>query len=146
MAVLTGPRLALIDPRKRGVSAVEAALLMPLVLIVLFALLEYGWMFLKANQIQAAARHGARVGAVEAASSADITAAVAQAMTDAGLGGSGYVLTIAPSEAASAPVGTIVSVTVSVPYTNIELMGMPFLPAPAELAGATSMAKEGPLP
>ena len=146
MVVLTGTRLASIPARKRGVSAVEAALLMPLVVIVLFALLEYGWMFLKANQIQAAARHGARVGAVEAASSADITAAVSQAMTDAGLGGSGYVLTIAPSEAASAPVGTIVSVTVSVPYSNIELMGMPFLPAPPDLAGATSMAKEGQLP
>lgn len=146
MAILTAARMGLIQQRKRGVSAVEVALLMPLVLIVLFALLEYGWMFLKAHQIQAAARHGARVGAVEAASSADITAAVAQIMTDAGLGGSGYVVTIAPSEAASAPVGTIVSVTVSVPYTNIELIGMPFLPAPADLAGATSMAKEGQLP
>ena len=46
MVVLTGTRLASIPARKRGVSAVEAALLMPLVVIVLFALLEYGWMFL----------------------------------------------------------------------------------------------------
>jgi hypothetical protein len=37
----------------------------------------------------------------------------------------------------------MLSVTVSVPYANIRLLGVPFLPTPANLSSTITMAKEG---
>ncbi len=48
---------------RRGTAAVEAALILPLLMLLLLGVIEYGWIYLKSEQIANAARHGARVGA-----------------------------------------------------------------------------------
>ena len=128
-----------------GVSAVEAALLIPLVMMLLMGMLEYGWAYLKNQQINSAARHGARVGAVEGATSFEVAAAVSQLMTEAGMDASGYVLTTSPADVAGAAPGSVITVSITVPYADIQLMGIPLIPVPTNLDGLTSMAKEGPM-
>jgi Flp pilus assembly protein TadG len=51
---------------ERGAVAVEFALIVPLMLIVLFAILDLGWMFNQQLAVTAAAREGARVAAMHA--------------------------------------------------------------------------------
>ena len=131
------------DSRRSGVSAIEIALLLPLIILILFGVIEYGWMFLKAEQLNAAARHGVRVGVVEAATNAEVNAAVDQLMLDAGLAASGYVITLAPTDVSLVPAGDSFTVTVTVPYANITLTNLPILPMPTSLKGSTTMAKEG---
>lgn len=127
-----------------GLSAVEAAICAPIIFILVFGALEYSWAFLKAQQINGAARHCARMGIVEGTSVAELQSRVAQIMTDAGLAGSGYTLTLTPADPATLGPGQILQVDVSVPYANIELFGIPVLPTPTTLTGSTSMAKESP--
>ena len=131
------------EKSRRGISAVEAALLFPLVLLFLFGAIEYGWMLLKNQEIKNASRHGARIGVREIATSGDVTAGITQLMTDAGLDGSGYTVTLSPADVSSMAVGSVLTVTITVPYNAIELTGAPFLPLPANLIEATSMVKEG---
>ena len=42
-------RLKLIR-RRRGLAAVEAAILLPILILLLFGILEYSWMYWKAQQ------------------------------------------------------------------------------------------------
>lgn len=135
MARLTG--------RERGVATVEMALVLPLLLLLTFGLIEYGWMFLKAQQTAAAARHGARQAILPSATNARVLSAVADQMADAGITGD-YTVTFVPADVAAVVPGEAVTVSVSVPYEGANDLGMPFVPVPGKLDASSSMAKEGP--
>jgi Flp pilus assembly protein TadG len=49
--------------RRRGSEALEAALLLPLMLGIVFGIIQFGWYFHVQHTIQGAAREGARVAA-----------------------------------------------------------------------------------
>ena len=52
------------EKRCGGAVAVEAALVLPIILLVTFGGIRYGWFFLKLQQITNAARCGARTAVV----------------------------------------------------------------------------------
>jgi len=131
--------------RRGGLALVEMALLLPLLLTILIGLIEYGWLFFKFQQVGGAARHGARIAVTEPATQAQAQTAIDQMMTSSGLQASGYGVTFSATPELMPP-GQVLTVTVTVPYANIELIGFPLVPVPAQLVGSTSMAKEGPLP
>lgn len=130
--------------RRGGIVSVEVALLFPLLLLLTFGLIEYGWLFLKSHQITNAARQGARVGARTDGTNADAQDTVASLMGAAGMGASGYSLTISPGPVETLSTGDPLTVEVSVPYANVRLLGLPLIPVPANLTASTTMAKEGP--
>ena len=128
------------NTRYRGVSTVEAALVFPVLLLLTFGVIHYGWLFLKAQQITNAARHGARVAILPYADEDQVAAAIALLMADAGI--SGYddpnIMGIS-----NAP-GESVTVSLSVDTANVALMDIPLLPNPSSLGASVTMAKEGP--
>jgi len=130
--------------RRRGLATIEAALVFPLLVLVTFGCIEYGWIFLKSQQITNAARQGARIGARPDSVNGDVTGAIATMLGAVGIGSGEYSVSIVPTDVTTPEPGDILSVTVTVPYTNIELTGAPFLPVPTNLSAAISMAKEGP--
>ena len=130
--------------KARGLSIIEMALLLPLLMLILMGMLEYGWMFWMNQQINNAARMGARVAVTEGATNAQVTTAIDSLMADAGLDSSGYTIGVDPPDVFLALSGELITVTVTVPYANITLTGAPFLPMPSGLDGETTMVKEGP--
>jgi Flp pilus assembly protein TadG len=134
------------QPWRRSVELLEVAVVLPLVLLLLFGLLEFGWMFLLAQQVTHAARHGARIGATADASNADVLQAVEAMLTDRGMGGLATVnITSGGVDLADLDSGETLTVEVSVPYDAVGL-GVPLLAgfAPESLRASVSMAKEGP--
>ena len=129
---------------RRGSLTVEAALLLPLIFMLTFGLIEYGWMFLKQQQITNTARQCARLGAMVDGTNAQVSSQIITMMNNYGLGSSGYSTTIAPGNLATAPRGSQISVTISVPYSNIDVTGFTLLPLPATISAKVSMQKEGP--
>lgn len=123
--------------------AVEVAIMLPILLLVSLGIFEYGWIYLKSEEIANAARHGARVGARVDASNADINAGVNGLMSRAGI--TGYTVTIEPGEVGELTAGQILTVTVTAPYegTSLELLETSFIPVPGQLRFSVSMAKEG---
>jgi len=65
-------------------------------------------------------------------------------MTAWGMGASGYTVTTSSADITLLESGEMVTVTVQVPYDNVELLGMSLFPVPAILRGSATMAKEGP--
>jgi Flp pilus assembly protein TadG len=107
--------------------------------------MEYGSMFLRAQQVTNVARQAARLAATPDATTAQVHVLVNNQMQSAGLGSSGYQVTVTPSDVSSPEPGQLVTVRITVPYRNISITGgAPLLPGPDEVRAAVSMAKEGP--
>jgi Flp pilus assembly protein TadG len=72
MASLTMAR----RPNQRGQAVIELALTLPLLLVVVFGIIDFGFMFQRYESVTNAAREGARLGVLQ--SSAGYTATEAQ--------------------------------------------------------------------
>ncbi len=130
--------------RSRGAAAVEAALVLPILLLVTFGAIKYGWLFLKAQQITNAARHGARIGIRAGATIQDAKDAIFIVMDSAGMGDI-YTNQVTPIAAENPELLPLLKVDVIVDCCDIDYMFMPgWLPTPEKLIGTITMAKEGP--
>ncbi|MBK7420398.1 MAG: TadE family protein [Nitrospira sp.] len=101
---------------QRGVAAVEFALLLPVLIMVLFGIIEFGIALSRQQVLDTASREGARLGirqVVPRPTAADIQAQARRVFTQAGV--TGVVPTIAVT-GAGGPSGTDLIVTVSAPY------------------------------
>ena len=136
--------MAILSPKtsRRASATVEMAMLLPLIMLLSTGLLEYGWMFLKVQQINGVARNGARLAALPEATTGDVVASIEQDLLDAGFADSSYTLTFAPADVTIPDSGDPVTVTIRVRYDSITLTGLRLLPMPAEISAAVTMAKE----
>ncbi len=124
-----------------GVVLVEMAIVTVLLFLLLFGLIEYGFMMLRAQQITNAARYGVRIGITLDSTNARVEAAIAAAMSAAGMADSGYSITFLPGDVAGLTGREELKITVSVPYVNVGA-GMPLVPVPTNLTASVSMASE----
>ncbi len=126
------------DGRRRAAAVVEFAVVLPLLLTILFGIIEYGWVFMVRQTLQTAAREGARIAVLQTSTApyANVDERIAQVMAPTGLS---YSRTITDAT----PADPVVSVEVSVPYANVSLMGGFFGPKDYSIAGTCSMRKEG---
>ncbi len=122
--------------RQGGQSLVEFALVIPIFLLVLFGILEFGRLWETMNVMTGAAREGARIAAVTAP---DVSRARAAAINLLG----GVTLT-GLSVTVSGPGGANeVTVTVSGTYTPLTNAFVPGLVGPINLTRSTTMHWEG---
>lgn len=132
-------------PWRRSLATLEMALILPLMLLLTLAAMEYGWMFLKSQQVADISRRAARIAILDDANNAAVLSGVASDMADAGLSASGYTVVFTPSDVSSARTGDVLTVKVRVPYASgIGLLKLPMVPVPDYVSSAVSMSKEGP--
>ena len=126
---------------RRGAETIEVAIALPLVIIVIFCGLEYGWAVVRSVQLDYAARAGARAASLSGASSSDAEARVDEALQRIGIDSATVIVT--PSDLSSLPAGTMVKVEVEVPYADVRLVGLSgLMPLPASIKGHASMVRE----
>jgi hypothetical protein len=70
---------------ERGSQIIEASLVLPLLLLVLLGILDFGMLFWRYESVTNAAREGARVAILPGYSTADVENRVQQFLDDAGL-------------------------------------------------------------
>ena len=117
----------------------EFAVILPLLLTVLFGIIEYGWVFLIRQTLQTAAREGCRVAVLATSTTpyTEVVGRVAEVMTPTGV--STYQLQMTHATAA-APTE---SITLSVPFSDVSLLGAFFNHGSGDLVGSCTMRKEG---
>ncbi len=101
----------------RGIVLVEAALIFPILIFLTFAVMEYGWLFLKYQHITNAARQGARVAARVDATNGDVDNAIQTILTAENI--TNYTKAIVPGDVSGLETGIAIKVTVTVPYSDI---------------------------
>ena len=132
--------------RRRGIALIEMALLLPLLLLILLGLLEYGWLFLKLQAANGATREAVRIAVRPSATNAQVTTRVSDMMTNAGIPATAYSVVLTPADVAVVLPGVQIEVKVLVEYDEIGLFNAPLIPTPDDLTAKTTMAKEGPIP
>jgi Flp pilus assembly protein TadG len=110
---------------ERGAAAVEFALILPLLILLVFGIAYFSIGYNRKQGLQAAAREGARLGALPQTTTSEIQSKVTAAL--AGSVPSTPTITITPSGTRPcdlAPVGARIKVVVTAPYTfEIPLFG-----------------------
>jgi Flp pilus assembly protein TadG len=101
-----------------GAELVEFAIVLPLLLLVVFGIVDFGMLFQRYQAVTNAAREGARVAVLPLYNDADVAARVSQYLTAAGLT---ETATVPPPDRASVSLGgqciNVVTVSVDYPYT-----------------------------
>lgn len=128
--------------RRRGAAAVEFALVAVPLFLLLIGLVDYGWLYLKTEQLTQAARAGARAAIVADATNGKVSSTVSAWMTQSGM--ATYTVTTTPDDVSTVPAGTAIKVDIKVLTSNLALVNAAIVPVPGEIHGIASMAKEGP--
>lgn len=126
----------------RGMAIVEAAILFPVLLMLTFGMMEYGWMFLKMQQLNNTAEVAARMAAMPTATNTTVTSEISSLMSSYGMGSSGYTTTFTPSDVSTAVLGATVTVQLNVTYSHVQVIGTSLVPTPSSLTASVTMVKE----
>jgi len=124
-----------------GASAVEFALLLPVLMMILFGIIEFGMALYRQAILTNASREGARLGIVQSAppiTTAMIDAAIDTYLTSAGITPG----TVSRTIVAGGVTGTPVSVALTLPYTFVSLPGLTGITPTINLNALTVMRHE----
>jgi Flp pilus assembly protein TadG len=124
-----------------GASAVEFALLLPLLMMILFGIIEFGFALYRQAILTNASREGARLGIVQsipAITTGQINAAIDNYLTAAGIPAGNVIRNIV----AGGVTGTPVQVTLTLPYTYSVLPGLTSIAPTINLVARTEMRHE----
>ena len=124
---------------RRGVSVVEVAVTLPLVILMAFGVIEFGRGMMVKHCLEEGARAGCRVAVLSDTTSQDVKDIVAASMQTAGI--TDYTVVITPTTLSSASKMEVVSVTISVPFDNVAWAASSFLKGKT-LSGACVMSAE----
>ncbi len=124
------------DRRRRAGAIVEFAVVLPLLLTILFGIIEYGWVFGVRQTLQHAAREGARRAIISTSTEAEVNAIVDSALLAAHI--SGYSTTLTHG----AEPDCVETVQISIPYNDVSLVGGFFGTHDYNLVGSASMRRE----
>ena len=150
MPVTATPSSARRRRPRRGSVLLEAALVLPVLLMIVFGAIEFGWAFYIKHSLQGAAYAGARAAIVPDATNSDVKAAISNAMSRGGLNGASYSVSIKNASTDSAATvssmgeGDPVLVEVDAPWSQFSVfvtsLGGHFS---GNLSGRAVMRREG---
>lgn len=123
--------------KRRASAAVEMAVVLPVLLTILFGMIEYGWVFTVRQALVTASREGARTAALPGSTEDEVLTRVSDYMTPLGI--TSYTVDLTRAEPSS-PVETV---HVAVPYADVSLVGEYFGSTDYDLGATCSMRKEG---
>ncbi len=126
-----------------GASAVEFAILLPLLMMIVFGIIEFGFALYQQAILTNASREGARLGIVQ--SVPPITNAAVDAKIDTYLTAAGITpgnVTRTPPPVLTGGTGSPVTVTLTLPYTFVVLPGLTSVTPTINLVAQTVMRHE----
>jgi len=132
-----------------GQAVIELALTLPLLLVIVMGIFDFGLMFQRYEVVTNAAREGARVGVLPNYTTADAQARAQQYLTSGGLNGAATVIAAVAPTTFGSPAKTVNQVTVTVQYDYTYLFIGPILNlfggslGSVTLQGVSTMRVEG---
>ena len=128
--------------RRTGAAAVELALVTPIFFTLVFAQLETACLGMSTQVLTMAAREGARVAVINNSTQSDVQAQVNRVLSGAGITVS--TVTPTPSNWSTAPGGTPITVSLSVPYSQVSWFSTPLFFGSSILTASATMSSERP--
>jgi Flp pilus assembly protein TadG len=118
---------------RRAAAAVEFAIVAPVFFLLVLGMIEYGRMVMVQQVITNASREGARRAVLDGATTSEVTTVVNDYLASGSI--SGATVTVTPDPPSDAEFGDPVTVSVSIPFSQVS-----WLPSPMYLGGKTLVA------
>jgi Flp pilus assembly protein TadG len=134
------------DRERKGTSAVELAIVAPVVVAMIMGQIESSRLGMVAQLLTTAAREGCRVAVLPGVAQTDVQTRVNAVLTGSGIS----VGTVTPtctgttSTWDAAPMGTAITVSLSVPYSQVSWLGSPFFLSDAVVSASATLSSEKP--
>jgi hypothetical protein len=128
------------DLRRSGVAAVEFAVVAPLFFMLILGIIEIGRAMMVQQVLVNASRVGARQAALLTSTQSGVTTAVS-GYAD-GVGIHGVSVSVSPDPGTASP-GQPITVSTSIPYSNVSWLGTPWFMGGKTLSSSSTMRKEG---
>jgi Flp pilus assembly protein TadG len=127
--------------KRRGVAAVEFAIIAPLLFLLIFGMIEFGRMVMVQQILTNAAREGARIAVLDGTTGTEVRTAVNTYLHNASIPNA--TITITPTEPNTAGYGAPVTVTVQIPFSQVSWLPTPmFVGGDRQLSATTVMRRE----
>jgi len=127
--------------QRRGAAAVEFAIVAPLFFLLVMGMIEYGRMVMVQQVITNASREGARRAVLDGATTAAVQSTVTNYMTSAKI--TSPTVTVTPNPPSGAASGSPITVTVSIPFSQVSWLPTPMYLGAKTLTATTVMRREG---
>jgi Flp pilus assembly protein TadG len=127
--------------KRQGAAAVEFAVVLPVFILLVFGMIEYGRMVMVQQVITNASREGARRAVLDGATATEVQSAITTYLSDAKISGADTP-DIEPDDPAMAGSGDPVTVTVSVPFSAVSWLPSPMYLGGKVLSASTTMRRE----
>ena len=131
---------------RRGGSLLELMLVLPILLMLSFGVVDYGYYFFLKSTLQGAAQAGARAAAPAGATDTSVNTVISNILTASGLSSSNYTITYSPTDVSTAAVGSTVTVTITCSWANVgtHALGTSFggISNSKQIVGVAGMRKE----
>jgi len=114
--------------KRRAAAAVEFAVVAPVFFLLTFGIIEFGRMVMVQQIITNASREGARVAVLDGTTASEVVGKVTDYLSGSSISGAG--VTVTPTNPNDAGYGEPVTVSVSVPFSQVS-----WLPTPMFLSG-----------
>lgn len=134
------------SPDRFGGAMVEFVLALPLLLMLTFGVVDYGYYFFAKNSLTSAAEIGARAAVPQSATNTTVINAISASLGASGFGNSTYTVTTNPTTISGVTKGTAVTVTITATWSNIGVHTLPTFLGGIDLSkqviGSAVMIKE----
>jgi len=128
--------------KRRGAAAVEFAIVAPLFFLLVFGMIEYGRMVMVQQVITNASREGARRAVLDGATTTEVRTKVNNYLESAGIAQNDEYITVSPDPPTSAGYREPVSVSVTVPFSEVSWIPAPMFLKGVDLSATTVMSRE----
>ena len=127
---------------RAGAVVVEMALVLPLFLLIIVGIIEFGRAFMVQQMVTNASREGARHASLPNTTENEVGTLVRDYLATGRIRRDAVQVTVTPTNLQNAATGTQVSVTVSVPYSDVAWIPTPWFLGQATLNSVTVMRHE----
>ena len=130
---------------RAGTSAVELAVIAPVFVALVMGILESSRLGMASQLITTAAREGCRVAVINGNTQSDVQNRINAVLASSGIA-VGTVTPTCPSPYSwdSATMGTPITISLSVPYSQLSWIGAPFFLKNAAVSAAATLSSENP--
>lgn len=131
--------------QRRGGSAVEMAIVAPVFVAILLGQIESSRLGMVSQLLTTAAREGCRVAVIPGSTASDVNTRITTVLAGSGIS-VGTITPTCPSpyEWDTAPRGTAITVSLSVPYSSVSWLGTPFFLTNATVSASATLSSENP--
>ncbi len=129
-----------IKQRRCGAAVVEFAVVGPLMVMLTMGMIEVGRVVMVKQLMVNASREGARMAILPSSNSESVLAKVQQELTAASINGAN--VTLNPQSLATAAAGTPVTVSISVPASQVSWIPNPAFTFTQNITASTTMRRE----